>query len=42
MANDYFIIFIHKKWFKPNEASALRNKTWNKLVELFRESNQTD
>ncbi|KAH0877126.1 LOW QUALITY PROTEIN: hypothetical protein HID58_064520 [Brassica napus] len=33
---------IHKKWFKPNEASALRTKTWNKLVELFRESNQTD
>ncbi|KAF8109999.1 hypothetical protein N665_0088s0017 [Sinapis alba] len=32
---------IHKKWFKPNEASALRIKIWNKLIELFRENNQT-
>ncbi|KAG2267850.1 hypothetical protein Bca4012_061650 [Brassica carinata] len=28
---------IHKKWFKPSEASALRIKIWNKLIELFRE-----
>ncbi|EOA38930.1 hypothetical protein CARUB_v10011329mg [Capsella rubella] len=33
---------IHKKWFKPNEASALRIKIWNILVNLFREGNQTD
>ncbi|CAH2038365.1 unnamed protein product [Thlaspi arvense] len=33
---------IHKKWFKPDEASALRTKIWNKLIELFSESNQTD
>ncbi|CAH8355067.1 unnamed protein product [Eruca vesicaria subsp. sativa] len=33
---------IHKKWFKPDEASALRIKMWNKLIELFRESSQTD
>ncbi|CAA7020741.1 unnamed protein product [Microthlaspi erraticum] len=33
---------IHKKWFKPNEASALRHKLWNKLVDLFRNSNQSD
>ncbi|XP_024007870.1 ubiquitin-like-specific protease 1C isoform X2 [Eutrema salsugineum] len=33
---------IHKKWFKPDEASALRIKIWNKLIELFRESNQTN
>ncbi|VVA90858.1 unnamed protein product [Arabis nemorensis] len=33
---------IHKKWFKPDEASALRFKIWNKLIDLFRNSNQTD
>ncbi|WZZ57096.1 hypothetical protein YC2023_057203 [Brassica napus] len=32
---------IHKKWFEPKEASALRIKIWNKLIELFLESNQT-
>ncbi|XP_018449965.2 LOW QUALITY PROTEIN: ubiquitin-like-specific protease 1C [Raphanus sativus] len=29
---------IHKEWFKPSEASALRIKIWNKLIELFGES----
>ncbi|XP_010475929.1 PREDICTED: ubiquitin-like-specific protease 1C isoform X2 [Camelina sativa] len=33
---------IHKKWFKPDEASALRIKIWNILVDLFRKGNQTD
>lgn len=33
---------IHKKWFKPEEASALRIKIWNILVDLFRKGNQTD
>ncbi|KAF2547885.1 hypothetical protein F2Q70_00019714, partial [Brassica cretica] len=32
---------IHKKWFEPKEASALRIKIWNKLIELFLENNQT-
>lgn len=33
-----FHLQIHKEWFKPSEASALRIKIWNKLIELFGES----
>ncbi|KAL1222804.1 Ubiquitin-like-specific protease 1C [Cardamine amara subsp. amara] len=33
---------IHKKWFKPNEASALRIKIWNKLIDIFCEAIQTN
>ncbi|KAJ0237591.1 Ubiquitin-like-specific protease 1C [Hirschfeldia incana] len=33
---------IHKEWFKPSEASALRIKIWNILIKLFGESNQID
>lgn len=35
-------IQFDKKWFRPDEASALRTKIRNKLIELFRISDQTD
>ncbi|CAN8294402.1 unnamed protein product [Cochlearia groenlandica] len=33
---------INKKWFKPDEASAMRIKIWKILVEVFSEIDQTD
>lgn len=35
-------IQFDKKWFKPDEASALRTKIRNTLIDLFCVSDQTD